>query len=102
MTEKEIKQLIQHSGLQTSQDFTERLMENIEVVDLEKQKDIKLQLSRPVWLILSLTVLLSFCFALFFLEIMPLFIFAMGFLMFALNRMLQLKLQYEQLKSMNY
>ena len=97
MKEEELKKLIQASSLQTSEAFTDRLMEQIEA---KKELELGPILSRSLWLIVGLTLVLSLCFALYFLEIKPLFILAMGGMMLALNRMLYLKQAYEKLSGM--
>ena len=106
MKEEELKQLIQASDFQTSEGFTERLMEEIEAVEaveaVEAKKELEIGplLSRSLWLIVGLSLVLSLCFGLYFLKLKPLFILAMGGLMLALNRMLYLKQAYEKLSSM--
>ncbi|MEM8889368.1 MAG: hypothetical protein AAGD28_15425 [Bacteroidota bacterium] len=101
MKEQDIKKLIQESSMQTSEDFTDQLMGKIEAVSTKKEARFRGQLSLQLGLIAALVVLLSFCFAVYFLEVKPLFILAMGGLMIALNRMLHLKQQYEKLESMS-
>ena len=101
MREQDIKKLIQESSMNTSEDFTDQLMGKIEVISTEKEAKFSGQLRLQLGFIAALVVLLSFCFALYFQEVKPLFILAMGGLMIALNRMLHLKQQYEKLKSMS-
>lgn len=100
MKEEELKRLIQASDFQTSEGFTERLMEEIEAAETKKELELGPLLSRSLWLIVGLSLILSLCFGLYFLKLKPLFILAMGGLMLALNRMLYLKQAYEKLSSM--
>jgi len=100
MREQDIKKLIQESSLQTSEDFTDQLMGKIEAVSAEKEAKFSRQLRLQLGFIAALVILLSFCLAIYCLEVKPLFILAMGGLMIALNRMLHLKQQFEKLKSM--
>ena len=100
MKEEELKKLIQATSLQTSEGFTDRLMEQIEAVEAKKELELGKLFSRSLWLIVGLSLVLSLCFGLYFLQLKPLFILAMGGLMLALNRMLYLKQAYEKLSSM--
>lgn len=101
MKEQDFKKLIQESSVQTSEDFTDQLMGQLEAISTEKEAKFSGQLRLQLGFLAALVVLLSFCFTLYFLEIKPLFILAMGGLMIALNRMLQMKQQYEKLKSIS-
>ena len=102
MNDQDIKKLIQESSMQTSEEFTDQLMGKIEAISTEKEAEFSGQLHVQLGFIAALVILLSFCFALYFLEAKPLFILAMGGLMIALNRMLYLKQQYEKLRSMSF
>ncbi|MEL6253272.1 MAG: hypothetical protein AAFR87_14775, partial [Bacteroidota bacterium] len=85
---------MKESSVETSEDFTDQLMGKLEAINTEREAKFSGQLSLQLGFLAALVVVLSFCFAVYFLEVKPLFILAMGGLMIALNRMLHLKQQY--------